>query len=135
MAAINWNDSLSVKIKSIDDQHKKLIEMINEFYENVSKKSNNELISKLVSGMKEYTIMHFNTEEKYMKQFNYPNFEKHRKEHEDFIRKVNQLEEKLSKGTTILSFEITTFLKDWIKNHIQESDKQYSSFFIKNGIV
>jgi len=47
---------------------------------------------------------------------------------------VNALEEKLKKGTTIVSFEITNFLKDWIKKHIQESDKQYTEFFIKNGV-
>jgi len=134
MAAITWTDSLSVKINSIDEQHKKLIEMINDFYDNISKRSNQELISKLIKGMKDYTIMHFNTEEKYMRQFKYPNYEQHKKEHEDFISKVNALEEKLKKGTTIVSFEITNFLKDWIKKHIQESDKQYTEFFIKNGV-
>lgn len=134
MAAITWTESLSVNINSIDDQHKKLIEMINDFYDNISKRSNQELISKLVAGMKDYTIMHFSNEEKYMKQFNYPYYEQHKKEHSFFIDKVAALEDKINKGTIIVSFEITNFLKDWIKNHIQESDKQYSDFFIKHGV-
>jgi hemerythrin len=125
---------MSVKIKSIDDQHKKLFEIINDFYENISARSNNELILELVSGMKKYTSMHFNTEEKYMRQCSYPDYENHKKEHDDFISKVVDLEEKLKKGTIILSFEITNFLKDWIKNHIQSTDKKYSDFFIKHGI-
>ncbi len=135
MAAINWNDSMSVKIGSIDDQHKKLIEMINDFYDNISKRSNDELILKLVGGMKTYTAMHFTTEEKYMKLYKYPNYEQHKKEHEDFIAKVNALEEKIKKGKTIVSFEITNFIKDWIKKHIQDTDKQYSDFFLKHGVV
>lgn len=135
MAFMTWNDSLSVKIDSIDNQHKKLIEMINDFYDNVSKRSNDELISKLVNGMKTYTLMHFRTEERYMQQFNYPNYEQHKKEHDAFISKVNELEEKIKKGTAILSFEITTFLKDWIKKHIQEEDKQYTNLFLKNGLL
>jgi len=135
MAAITWNESLSVKIDSIDDQHKKLIEMINEFYENISKRSNDENILKLISGMKDYTVMHFNSEEKYMVQYKYPKYEQHKKEHEGFIARVNALEAKMKKGTIILSYEITSFLKDWIKHHIQNSDKQYSEFFIRNGVV
>lgn len=135
MAFITWNDSLSVKIDSMDEQHKKLIEMINNFYDNVSKRSNDELISSLVKGMKTYTIMHFTTEERYMKQFNYPKYEQHKKEHDAFISKVNDLEQKLKSGKAILSFEITNFLKDWIKKHIQEEDKQYTSLFLKNDLL
>jgi hemerythrin-like metal-binding protein len=134
MAVIIWNESLSVKIASIDDQHKKLIELINDFYDNVSKSANDELILKLVKGMKTYTIHHFSTEELYMKRLNYPGYEEHKKEHQNFIDKVNAVEEKLQKGTIVVSFEITSFLKDWIKNHIQNTDKKYTEFFLKNGI-
>ncbi|NVO11292.1 MAG: hemerythrin family protein [Bacteroidales bacterium] len=135
MAAILWTEALSVKIRSIDDQHKKLIDMINDFYDNISKHSNNELIIKLVNGMKSYTIMHFNQEERYMVQYKYPYYEQHKKEHEQFIAKVNALEEKLKQGKIIVSFEITSFLKDWLKQHIMKTDKQYGDFFIKHGIV
>jgi hemerythrin len=84
--------------------------------------------------MKTYTIHHFSTEELYMKRFSYPEYEEHRKEHQNFINKVNAVEEKLQKGTMVISFEITSFLKDWIKNHIQNTDKKYTEFFLKHGI-
>ena len=134
MAFLNWTDSLSVKINSIDEQHKKLIGLINSFYEKVSHRTNDENISILIKGMREYTQMHFDYEEKYMRQFNYPDYAVHKKEHDLFISKVSAVEDKVKKGTVILSFEITSFLKDWIKNHIQGSDKKYTDFFIKNGI-
>jgi len=135
MAAITWSESLSVKIESIDDQHKKLIEMINDFYENISKRTNNENIIVLIDGMKKYTIEHFSYEERYMKQFGYPEYEQHKQEHDNFIARVTVLEEKFKKGTIILSYEITSFLKDWIKYHIQNSDMKYTSFFKNNGMV
>ncbi|HCT30675.1 MAG TPA: hemerythrin [Bacteroidales bacterium] len=134
MAFLNWTQSLSVKIDSIDDQHKKLFELINKFYEQVSHRTNDENISLLIKGMKEYTQMHFNYEEKYMQQFNYPEYTAHKREHDLFIAKVADVEEKFNKGKVVLSFEITSFLKDWIKSHIQVSDKKYTDFFIKNGI-
>lgn len=134
MAAITWTESLSVKIDSIDDQHKKLIDMINDFYDSINKRTNNENILWLISGMKSYTVMHFDKEEILMKQFQYPYFEEHKKEHEDFIANVNALEEKIKKETLIISFEITNFLKDWLKNHIQHTDKRYTQFFLQHGL-
>jgi len=134
MAFINWNENLSVKIASIDEQHKKLIGLINNFYEEVSHRTNDENISMLIKGMKDYTQLHFDNEEKYMKRFNYPEYETHKKEHDFFISKVTDLEEKYNKGKVILTFEITTFLKDWIKKHIQGSDKKYTNFFVQNGV-
>lgn len=135
MAAITWNNSLSVKVASIDDQHKKLIELINEFYDNIRDKSNDELILNLVDGMKRYTVEHFSTEERYMKLYNYPEYKAHKKEHQEFIDKVVAFENKLKTKQIIVSFEITSFLKDWVKKHILSSDKNYSNFFVSKGII
>ena len=134
MAYINWNNDLSVKIDSIDEQHKKLIDLINEFYENIQKRSNHENISALILGMKDYTIKHFQEEEKYMQQLDYQDYTSHKREHDTFLSKVTTLEEKFNGGKLIISFEITGFLKDWLKNHIQGVDKKYSDFFISKGV-
>lgn len=134
MAAIYWTDSLSVKIDSIDSEHKTLIDMINEFYENINKKSNNENILSLIKGLKNYSIQHFGREEMLMRQYSYPHFEDHKKQHNDFILKVISIEEKVKKGTIIISFEITNFLRDWLKHHIQDTDKKYTEFFLTHGL-
>lgn len=134
MAAFSWNESLSVGVKTIDDQHKKLIELINDFYEHIQSRSNNENISKLISGMSAYIQMHFRTEEEYMQKFNYADFDAHKKEHEIYVGRVKKLEEDFNNGKIIISYEITSFLKDWIKNHIQGTDKKYSSLFIQKGV-
>lgn len=135
MAYFEWDENLSVKISSIDDQHKKLVEMINVFYQNIKDNSGNDQISKLVRGMKDYTRQHFSTEENYMRKFNYPDYDAHKKEHDMFITKVNELEDKLNQRKMVLSFEITKFLKEWVKNHIQGTDKKYSDFFVSKGVV
>jgi hemerythrin len=134
MALIVWDDSLSVKINSIDDQHKVLVKMINDFYDNIINKSSVESINKLVVEMKKYTIVHFSNEEKIMQKTLYPNYSTHKIEHDKFVSKVIELEDKLKSGKLVVSLEITTFLKDWLKNHIQVTDKRYSDYFIKNGI-
>lgn len=134
MAFITMSENLSVKIKSIDDQHSKLFDLINDFYDNIKNRSNVENILGLINGMKEYTQSHFKTEENFMLQLNYPYYDAHKNEHDIFISKITTVEDKIRSGKLVVSFEITGFLRDWLKNHIQVTDKKYSSFFIQNGI-
>lgn len=134
MALFTWNESLSVKIESIDKQHKKLIDMINDFYDNIASRSNKDNISSLLASMKKYTLEHFTGEEEYMKKYGYPEFESHKMEHELFIMKVNDLEEKFNAGKLVLSLEVTVFLKDWLKKHIMGTDKKYTDFFVAKGV-
>lgn len=128
MALLTWNDTYSVKVDAMDEQHQKLFGLINGFYDEIGNQSQDKLIFDLIAGMKAYTILHFNEEEQLMQQCNYPGLALHKKEHADFINKVSDLEEKLKSGKMIISFEITNFLKDWIKKHIKESDQQYSAY-------
>lgn len=134
MAAINWNESLSVKIASIDEQHKKLISMINSFYDNINEKSSKELMFDLIKALKEYTVFHFSIEEKYMKQYEYPGYASHKKEHDKFFEKVLSFEERYKNGKLILTVEITNFIKDWVSDHIMNIDKKYSDYLIKKGV-
>lgn len=134
MAFMKWNESLSVKINSFDEEHKIIIEMINYFYDHIKDKSNDEIISNSINKMKDYTQFHFKNEEKYMVKYNYPDYISHKKEHDKFIAKVGDLEKRFNSGGIIITFEITSFLKDWLKTHINGTDKKYSNFFIEHGV-
>ena len=134
MALVVWNQNLSVNINSIDEQHKKLIGMLNEFYDHIADRSNKENISKLLDSMKKYTIEHFTYEETIMKKHEYPMFDSHKKEHDKFVARVNDLQERFTAGRLVLSLEVTSFLLDWLKKHIQVIDKQYSDFLVEKGV-
>ncbi len=129
MILIKWTDDYCLNIKAIDDQHKKLVDMINMFYNEMSKKSNKELISDLISKMKAYTEFHFKTEEELFSKLPYQNSNEHKDKHQDFIDKVTDLENRFIKGKLILSIEITNFLKEWITDHIMVSDKEYAKIY------
>ncbi len=134
MALINWNDSYNLNIKEIDQQHQKLATMINDFYDQITQKSNKELISDLIHKMKEYTKIHFATEEKLLHESNYNDLLEHKIKHQAFIDKVSDLETRFDSGKMILSFEITNFLKDWLITHIQKEDKAYVSSVMQLNI-
>jgi hemerythrin-like metal-binding protein len=134
MAAINWTDDLSVRISSIDEQHKKLITLINDFYENIRANSSKERIHEMIQALKEYTVYHFTTEEKLMTLHAFPGYAKHKEEHDRFVQKVLDFEERYKSGKLILTIEITNFIKDWVAKHICDTDKKYSDFLIKKGV-
>lgn len=126
MALIAWSNKLSVNIETIDQQHQKLINMINEFYDEITKKSNKVLIAELIHKMKTYATEHFRAEEKLFKELNYDDVDDHIRKHEQFIEKVEDLEHRFRNGKLILSIEITEFLKKWLVNHIQKIDMEYA---------
>jgi hemerythrin-like metal-binding protein len=134
MAALDWNTNLSVGISSFDNQHKKLIELYNNFYDSVVKKESKEKMSLVIKGLKDYTVYHFTDEEKWMKLYHFPDFESHKEDHDKFVNAVLDLEKRYSNGRMILSIEIINFIRDWITKHIVTIDKQYTEFLTKHGV-
>lgn len=72
MALIQWDDSFSVKVAEIDQQHKRLIVMINELHDAMKQGKGKDALGKIINGLISYTATHFDTEERYFDQFEYP---------------------------------------------------------------
>ncbi len=134
MPFLEWNDSFSVKIPSIDKQHQKLVSMINELMDAMKSGKGKLVLGDIIQELANYTVEHFNTEEKYFKEFNYPETEQHIKEHREFVNKVSDFKKKFDSGGITLSVEIMNFLRDWLKNHILGSDQKYSDFLVSKGV-
>jgi hemerythrin-like metal-binding protein len=131
MAIITWDDSLKIGINAIDIQHQKLFWHINNFYDNLNNKNSKESLSELLKALQNYTLYHFNTEEKLMHQYKYSGLNDHKNEHQKFIDTVNSYLERFNTGKLVLSIEITNYLKEWITDHIKVNDKKYGEFLIK----
>lgn len=134
MALINWNESFSVKISDIDRQHQKLIDMINDLSEAMKDGRGKEVQEKIIKGLLGYTISHFQNEQKYFKLYNYPDADAHIKEHDMFVQKVKDFQQGFKEGKLSLSLDLMRFLSDWLRNHIQGTDKKYTEFFLAQGL-
>jgi hemerythrin len=134
MAYITWDESYSVNIPSIDEQHKKLILLINEYYEAIKQNYSEDKLIKLLNGLAEYTDYHFKYEEVLMGKFAYAETADHKLKHKDFIDKVASVQQKIKDKKIVIPLEITNFLKSWLVEHIKKTDKKYSEFFIGNGV-
>ena len=125
MELIKWHDHFSVSSELIDNQHKKLIQLINRLYTAFKKKSVNDELQNIIAELKAYTIYHFSVEEKLFKEHNYPFKDDHEMEHQLFIDKIADFEEKFKQNKATLTFEMMTFLRQWLTHHILETDMQY----------
>jgi len=134
MSKINWDDNMSVGIKAIDTQHKILIEAINSFYDAIGSSSSKDLVSSLLKKMKDYTLIHFNSEEQLLKKHGYQELDSHKSEHRNFITKVDDLEKRIKEGRLVVSIELTTFIKTWLTSHIMVIDKKYTDFLHSKGV-
>ena len=134
MAFITWTDKYSVGVDEIDNQHKGLVKLINKLFDAMSDGNANNILSGIINDLTRYTQVHFATEEKYFAAFTYPESEVHIEEHQQFVNTVVKFKTQFEEGNIVLSFEVFKFLKSWLINHIQGSDKKYSECFIANGL-
>jgi hemerythrin len=133
MTYMKWSDNLSVEISEIDEQHKKLIEQINALHEGMLSGQGKDVLEKIISELAAYTQYHFKTEEDYMKKFGFPEYERHKAEHDAFVAKVSDFQQAYSSGKLGLSIEVMKFLSTWVSGHIKGTDKHYTKCFKENS--
>ncbi|MGB9521341.1 MAG: bacteriohemerythrin [Anaerolineales bacterium] len=134
MSFITWNDQYSVNIKSIDAQHQQLVQMVNDLHQSMLDGRSSDTLKDLLKKLIDYTVVHFSTEEKLMQQYSYPGYVYHKAEHENLTKKVLEFQQKFQQNPTGLGVQMMDFLKSWLVNHIQGTDKKYSKFFNNLGV-
>ncbi len=125
-----WDDSLATGFPDVDLQHKKLIAIINDVH-GAMQASQGEYAIRMAKDLKrltDYTVYHFSEEESFMRKHDYPDFEKHRREHETFIEQVNAQIKTLSQVNPDDGYRFYRFLGTWLLNHIAKSDRDWAMF-------
>jgi hemerythrin len=127
--SVFWDDSYSVGFELIDNQHRQLIEMTNELFQGCARghTAADLAFMKTIRGAVEYAQTHFFTEEKYMKQAEYPGLDAHKKEHESFVATVREAVRSFEEGKS-QPVALARFLKNWLLTHIAQSDKKYAPY-------
>ncbi len=128
MAFMEWSDRLITGVKEADEQHKKLISLVNDLYDAMKQGKGKEVIDKTLDELARYASYHFTTEETLMSKYGFPELANHKREHEDFKVKIKEFMDKKAKGEITLTMEVMSFLKEWLVKHIMGTDKKYGPF-------
>jgi hemerythrin-like metal-binding protein len=135
MDLIVWNEDLSVNIQEINEQHKKLISMINELNTAMGAGKGKDVMGSVLARLVDYTKSHFAVEETLMQKHQYPGYISHKAEHDKLTKQVIDIMDKFKEGKAIVTVEIMNFLKNWLTSHIQTIDKRYSSHLNAKGVA
>ncbi len=130
----NWDSQYSVGIQEIDDQHRKLIDFINELEQTLGEPNNRDAAVKILNGLVSYTKDHFAREELYFRQFDYDKTDDHIAEHIDLIAQVEKLVYQFEVSGTFDIPNVIEFLKSWWAEHILGADQEYVTCFKENGL-
>ena len=129
-----WDEKYKVGILEFDEQHKKIISIINMLYEKMKSGKEKEAISVSLEELIEYINYHFEAEEKLFSEYAYHHKGQHMKEHEKIRNKIIEFKLSFDNGQVVVDDILVNFLKEWLDYHIIENDKKYESFFNKKGI-
>ena len=134
MEKIIWSEQFSVGIYQIDEEHKKIIELINSLLSAKSVEVDSELISETLMKMTQYASKHFKTEENLMSEYGYPEFEEHKEQHKEYIKKTVFFSFGTMSYKQEIPMEVLEYLKSWWTNHILIADSRYRTFFNERGV-
>jgi len=134
MDLITWDASFSVKVEMIDKQHQMLVQMVNELNNAMLNGNEKETIGKLINKLITYAAMHFAREEHYFDTLGYPETDVHKRQHDEFEKKVSAFEADFKADRQSLSQDIMQFLSNWLVEHIKGSDKKFGPFLTARGV-
>ena len=128
-----WSTDYSVNIKTIDDQHRELVNILNRLFVAVSKREGEKAIAGILDALISYTQTHFALEERLMLLAKYKDLQPHINEHKKLIAQLDQLRTKYLQQEKPIYFEMLSFLKTWLREHIQGVDTKYSAALHQAG--
>ena len=134
MALITWDQSYSVSVRRLDEQHQKLLALINELHEAMRQGQGQAIVQDTLRQLATYTVTHFRAEEELLRKANYPGLAEHRAEHQKYVARVNEFAEDLKAGRNTSSIAVLGFLKDWLAEHILRTDRSYAAFLSAKGV-
>ncbi len=120
-----WTDDFSVGVAEIDAQHRELVEMINALQSAMLIDTRSLEAKRILDELVEYTARHFQSEEDYMIQAHFPEYEEHKLAHDEFVEKVHDLVSRADWGTDLLGLELLESMKSWLEEHLLDADRRY----------
>jgi hemerythrin len=127
---MQWTSALSVGVDKIDEQHKEIFAKTNILLDACRQGKGKQAVGGIIGFLSDYVVGHFSDEEKLMLQYNYPGYDSHKSQHEQFVKDFGHLKDRFeSEGPSIQNVVLTNkTVVDWLMAHISNTDKKLGAF-------
>lgn len=125
MSLLQWKEEYNTGIQKMDEQHKKWMSIINQFYDQLQKREMHDNLGELLYKAIDYTNFHFSEEEKMMETYHFSGLEQQKKEHAEIRSKLSEMEKRYKEGRLDISLPVTSEMKSWFNRHISKLDNEY----------
>lgn len=128
VCVIPWSPQFCVGHPHLDEQHRILLDTINQLA-SADSLNNHYAVAMIIDELHAYAAFHFDTEEKVIADINFPALEEHRREHQEFVQWIDNFrDDYVSSGKKPLGAPVLAFLKQWLSDHILQSDQNYRPY-------
>jgi hemerythrin len=128
MTILSWNNQYIIGDWTIDEQHKMLFKLVNDFHTDWNQVHDPKDIALLLNKLMQYCEHHFQTEEGIMEKEGFPKLEQHRGDHEKLAKTIFALNEEYVARRELASNDVQKFIKNWLVEHIINSDYEFRDF-------
>jgi hemerythrin len=135
VSSIEWDDSLILGIKQIDEHHRHLVGLLSNCYNAIMLDDPQAELEAIVEELSGYTNYHFTFEERLMAEHDFPGMNAHLLEHAEFSRNVRDFQDMCNSGDASVATEVLVFLRGWLVHHILKVDRVYATFLINKGVT
>jgi len=128
VALMNWSKDLEVNFPKVDDQHRSLVDIVNNLHDAMKLGKGRDEVGKVLHFLADYTTSHFKAEEELMTRHAYPEFSTHKQIHTELLKQVGDLVKQFDGGQAVLTLKVMSFLQEWLTKHIKVEDLKMASF-------
>lgn len=133
MELVKWEEQYSVGNERLDQQHQRIVAMINLLGEAIETGTEQPTLMSILSNLAGYTKTHFAEEERLMEQYGYPELDAHREQHANLNRQLADFYRNFYLTSRPQTNDVMAFLQHWLYDHILEQDKQYAPFIVETA--
>ncbi|MBF0178389.1 MAG: bacteriohemerythrin [Magnetococcales bacterium] len=130
-----WTDTLLTGVRDVDDDHKKLVAMVNKIHRLLKESAGSAAVGQVINELAAYTQFHFAREEKFFDQFGYPDTASHKEKHVQLLQGVSTLMKEFAEGDFAAPMDLLTVAKAWLINHIMKTDMAFAPFLKEKGVT
>jgi len=130
-----WNSRLETGIELIDEQHRELFARIDQLEIAIYNGSASHVLKSLLEYLNSYIVEHLEAEEQILRDCNYPDFDHHIEQHDEFRKLISEMSASYNEkgGDDYFAIDVDKQLRRWWENHILKMDMAYVPFVRKEA--